>query len=372
MERTEPLPLGDSLEELAHKVDELRTDFAAGKSSARKRAAAVDGPTAPDTSAGDLDYDHARLVVAREHNAHSWEEAEKWFDLPDHVKEAMDAITSGNSDRFANLLAEFPDLARSLSHKGRPLVAEAAFSGSEVEEERFPGRLSIIKMLVEAGSDVNEGPDRALMCAATWNDVPATKLLMECGALPDGVRDDKWILANALMFRKADTAALLVDSGASTDLAMAAGVGRMDLVESKFDAHGALQAGERLFSGWWDGSPPSGLDLAESRFVLNFAFAVACSSHHFGIADFLLERGADVDGGAQGFLEEDFSTVLHMAAFFGDEELVDFLLARGADPGLPDKIHQAPASGHAEAGGHEALAARLRDAAVHPGRPQRS
>ena len=75
----------------------------------------------------------------------------------------------------------------------------------------------------------------------------AATLLIECAALPGGVRDDKWILANAPMFRKADTAALLVENGASTDLAMAAGVGRMDLVESKFDAHGAIQAGEKLF-----------------------------------------------------------------------------------------------------------------------------
>ena len=79
----------------------------------------------------------------------------------------------------------------------------------------------------------------------------------------------------------------------------------------------------------------------------------------------MLDRGAEVDGSARGFLEDDFSTVLHMAAFFGDEELVDFLLARGADPDLADKTHQATACGHAEAGGHEALAARLRDAAAH-------
>ena len=46
-------------------------------------------------------------------------------------------------------------------------------------------------------------------------------------------------------------------------------------------------------SGWWDGSPPSGLDLSETRFVLDFAFAVACAWHHFGIADFLLDRGAE-------------------------------------------------------------------------------
>lgn len=368
MERTEPLPEGDSLEELAQKVDRLRSDFAEGKSSAKKRAAEVDGPTAPDRNAQDLDFDHARLVIAREHNAHSWEEAEKWFDLADHVKEAMDAITSGNSNRFAELLAEYPGLTEAVSHKGRPLIAEAAFSGSEVEEERFPGRLSIIRMLVDAGSDVNEGPDRALMCAATWNDVPATALLIESGALLDGVRDNKWILANALMFRKGDTAALMVENGASTDLAMAAGVGRMDLVEEKFDSHGALRAGERLFSGWWDGSPPTGLDLSETRFVLDFAFAVACAGHHFGIADFLLDRGAEIDGGARGFLDDDFSTVLHMAAFFGDEELVDFLLARGADPDLTDEIHQASACGHAEAGGNEALAARLRDASGHTNR----
>ena len=48
MERTEPIPEGHSLVELAQKVDQLRPDFAAGRSSARKRVVAVDGPTAPD------------------------------------------------------------------------------------------------------------------------------------------------------------------------------------------------------------------------------------------------------------------------------------------------------------------------------------
>lgn len=65
MERTEPLPEGDSLQELAQKVDRLRSDFAEGKSSAKKRAAAVDGPTAPDRNTQDLDFDHARFRLRR-------------------------------------------------------------------------------------------------------------------------------------------------------------------------------------------------------------------------------------------------------------------------------------------------------------------
>ena len=51
----------------------------------------------------------------------------------------------------------------------------------------------------------------------------------------------------------------------------------------------------------------------------------------------------------------------------GMKNWLDFLLDRGADPSLPDKIHQATACGHAEAAGHEALAARLRDVAARIG-----
>lgn len=50
---------------------------------------------------------------------------------------------------------------------------------------------------------------------------------------------------------------------------------------------------------------------------------------------------------------------LHQAAFEGNAELVEELLARGADLSLRDAVYDGTPAGWAEAGGNEDLAKRL-------------
>ena len=68
----------------------------------------------------------------------------------------------------------------------------------------------------------------------------------------------------------------------------------------------------------------------------------------------LLDAGVDVDS-----RRGDGATALHVAAFDGNAEVVEELLARGADLSLRDKVFEGTPAGWASAGGHEDLGKRL-------------
>ena len=55
----------------------------------------------------------------------------------------------------------------------------------------------------------------------------------------------------------------------------------------------------------------------------------------------------------------DGATALHLAAFDGNAEVVQTLLAHGADPSLRDEVYDGMPAGWAHAAGHENLAKRL-------------
>ena len=101
-------------------------------------------------------------------------------------------------------------------------------------------------------------------------------------------------------------ARFLADHGAPLDLETAAGVGRLGLVKSFFEAGGNLKT------------------PAKERQLQN-GFLWACECGHEDIAVFLLERGADLHDPA-----DTGATALHWAAGAGHLELVTLLLQRGA------------------------------------------
>jgi ankyrin repeat protein len=57
---------------------------------------------------------------------------------------------------------------------------------------------------------------------------------------------------------------------------------------------------------------------------------------HTGIAEMLLARGADVNGGSGG------SPAMHGAVTFGRADLAEWLLQRGADPNIPNHDNKTP------------------------------
>jgi ankyrin repeat protein len=95
------------------------------------------------------------------------------------------------------------------------------------------------------------------------------------------------------------------------------------------------------------------------------ALAWAAFNGRTAAARRLLELGADPNrrGTFGGPTHGEGVTALHLAAQNGHRENVEALLAAGADPAIRDSLHDGPAWGWADFGGHEALAEMLRSEA---------
>jgi hypothetical protein len=91
----------------------------------------------------------------------------------------------------------------------------------------------------------------------------------------------------------------------------------------------------------------------DSRNIINNAFVYACMHNRIAAAKLLLQKGADIDAIPPGF---DYAgTGLHYAALRGHRQMVEFLMAQGANPNVKDQKVNQPPAGWADYGGHEAL-----------------
>ena len=93
------------------------------------------------------------------------------------------------------------------------------------------------RVLVDAGAEIN-GP---LVAAACINNPEVAALLLDCGAVINGA--GSWSpLEEALYWGNQETIDLLLARGASIhNLRIAAGLGRIDLIEGFFRSDGALR-----------------------------------------------------------------------------------------------------------------------------------
>ncbi len=168
--------------------------------------------------------------------------------------------------------------------------------------------------MLDAGADVNKGNSGCLFTA----------------------------LYHTVEFRgQRDVATVLYDRGAEVDLAFAAGLGRLDLVEEFFDENGALLPNAyRLYR------PESNrLDSPSDESVLLEALIYASANGRTDIARALLERSGNINGlAAFGGARV---TPLHAACWAGWRETVEFLVSRGADPTTRDPMHHSTPVGWA-------------------------
>ncbi len=138
---------------------------------------------------------------------------------------ANQAIRSGDVRRLAQLLAENPGLVHIRGVGGdRTLFNQLAdWPG------RWPRRLESAALLIAAGADINaragigEHHETTLQEAASCYDAALCELIVEAGASPDGLNDDRRPMAEALFYRAPAAATVLADHGATIDLEFAAG-----------------------------------------------------------------------------------------------------------------------------------------------------
>jgi ankyrin repeat protein len=278
----------------------------------------------------------AQFFVAHCHGFTSWPKFIKHLEALNSTnspvsqfESAVDAIVAGDIGTLKELLRGNPELtrARSTREHRSTLLHYVSANGVEDFRQRTPKNIvEIAKLLLDAGADVNAGSEAYRGRSATLGlvstschpqesgvQIPLMELLIERGAIIDGL-DGGCAVTDSLHNGRGEAAELLAKHGARLDLEGAAGVGRLDVVRSFFNDDASLR-------------PPA------TPKQMKDGFAWACEFGRTAVADFLLQRGIEVDEK----LPHNGQTGLHWAALGGHVSTVRLLLECGAPVDAKDQ-----------------------------------
>ena len=232
---------------------------------------------------------------------------------------AADAIVNGEWAELRRLLDDNSELVRERSereHRSTLLHYVSANGVEDFRQKTPPNIVEIGRLLLDRGAEVNAvseayggGSTTLMLTATSWHpeqaglQIPLLELLIERGAAIDAQGSGSTVTA-CLRNGRGQAAEFLASRGARLDLEGAAGVGRLDLVES----------------------------LLEGEPDRRNAFAWACQFGRTAVAGFLLRHGVDI--GAR--LPHNGQTGLHWAAYGGYPETVSLLLEHGASVTVRD------------------------------------
>lgn len=269
---------------------------------------------------------------------------------------AIAAIKSGDIDGLRVLLRQDPSLATARSSRSHPTLLQCL----TLDAIDVPNKVKMAQLMIDLGAEI-DGP---LGAAASIGNVEIAALLLDCGAALNGA--GSWSpLEEALYWNNQGVIDLLLARGASMhNLRIAAGLGRMDLIESVFQDDGTLKPEAGKIDWPFGELQESNLNRKikdelqakidswsdDPQDIINNAFVYACMHNHIDAARLLLQKGAQIDSIPPGF---DYSgTGLHYAALNGHRAMVEFLIQQGANVNVKDtKVHSMPA-GWADHGGH--------------------
>jgi ankyrin repeat protein len=272
---------------------------------------------------------------------------------------AMVAIKTDDLEQFRALIRQDPTLATSRSSTSHPTLLQClVLSGNNLTN-----KLEMAQILIHAGAELN----RPLGACGSCDNVEIAELLLDSGAAVDGTGG--WSpLEEALYWNGRRVINLLLQRGARIqNLRIAAGLDRLDVIESFFSSDGSLKPEAGTINWPWgdlqviakSNFDAAGKQSLASRFsswkndrlgIINNAFIYACMHGHMDAATLLMDKGAEINIIPGGF---DFAgTGLHYAAYNGQRAMVEFLLQHGADRTIKDqKVDGTPAD-WAEAGQH--------------------
>jgi ankyrin repeat protein len=317
--------------------------------------------------------DEARLVVARAQDFADWgalvaftaavaEDGEVA-----RFEQAVEGVVGGDLAGLRALLARDPALVRARSTRRTcfdPAVHRAtllhylAANGVEGARQRTPpNAVALARTLLEAGAEVDAladfyGQPCATMSLLVSSRVPAeaglqgelVELLLEHGAALEG-RGERWgtPLLTALVFDCPQAVTALLRRGAATDdVAVAAGLGRVDDVTRLLPRASAARR--------------------------HLALALAAQHGQVEALRVLLDAGEDPDRYNPKYAHA-HATPLHQAALAGHLAVVELLLTRGARLDREDKIYRATALGWARHAGQREVAERLEQEGLGRGGP---
>jgi uncharacterized protein len=228
---------------------------------------------------------------------------------------AVDAIHTGDVTALRTLLEQHPELATAAlggNDSGDPAMTRTLLHVVTDWPGHFPNGPEIVAILVDAGADVNArftGPhtETPLHWAASSDDVAVLDALLDAGAdieARGAVIGGGTPMADATAFGQWQAARRLLERGARTTMWEAAALGLLDRVDEYFEQD----------------PPPSTVDATG-------AFWGACHGGHRDVAEYLLDRGADIN-----WVGWDDLTPLDVAQRSGASGLVAWLLLLGAEP----------------------------------------
>ena len=219
--------------------------------------------------------------------------------------ECIAAIRTGDIDSLNRILEENPVLVQSRVDGQRTLLHVATdWPG------HFPNVRASVSVLVSRGADVNAAfvghhSERPLHWAASSDDVDALDALLDHDAdieASGGVIGGGTPLADAVAFGQWHAAHRLVERGARTVLWQAAALGLNRRVEECFTRN----------------PPPAPEEITN-------AFWCACHGGQLAAAEYLFERGADLD-----WVGYDALSPLDAANRSGALDLIEWLRQQGA------------------------------------------
>jgi hypothetical protein len=222
------------------------------------------------------------------------------------------AIRGGDLEGLRRLLADHPGLATArIGSDGPGGTTRTLLHVATDWPGHFPNGPAIVALLVEAGAEVDarfgggSHDETPLHWAASSDDVDVLDALLDAGAdleADGGVIAGGTPLVDARAFGQWRAAHRLVERGARTTIDDAATLGLLDRLE-----------------GYFAGAPPDPEDVSR-------AFWGACHGGQRRCAEYLLDRGADLDWVPPW----ERLTPRDAAARSGADELVWWLRARGA------------------------------------------
>lgn len=288
--------------------------------------------------------------------------------------QALSSVASAGSTPEIIEAIKAPDLARVrlLVAAATDVDATQGDGATALHWAAYRNDLDAVGLLIEAGADVNLANElgaTALWLAAINGSASMTSMLLQAGANPNvALKMGETVLMTAARSGNLGTVELLLADNADVNAAeqergqtalmwavaqQHADVARL-LIENGADLHARTDVWYQLentagntnpsgnFKMAHGGSTPllfaarngdiatarvlvdAGADVQDSEASGASALVVAAHSGHEPLAIFLLQRGADANAAGAGY------TPLHAAVLRGELELVDALLASGA------------------------------------------
>ncbi len=336
-----------------------------------------------------LTRDGARLVVARNHGFTTWAALRRHVgDLSSApFARAFRALWAQDIPALSALLTQFPELVAARGTNGNDLLALASATCDE----------RLLEVLLSRGADVARGNAHGwtALHQAGYSNLPRMASVLLAAGAPPAVSargDGGTPLVAALFWGNVEVAAVLAAASVTpVNLRVAAGLDDVAMISSlSGGAAGAHRGFYRPHGGF-----PAWRPSSSSAEVRDEALAWAARSDAVAAIDALVARGASVDAdvyrgtaltwaatkgrvravrsllshGATVNLRGTFggpshgsgTTALHHAAESGQVEVMEVLLAAGADPTLRDDLYSGTPASWAEHNDQVAAVELLRE-----------